>query len=138
MDEKLIFTTNGLCKTSILPAVLGGFGLTLIGLLAFSWIGFLLTLFFMIIIVSVCVSKQMAMKNSYIDLYESVVKGKTINDGVNTFELSYADITNVAYQNNIVRIYFNGGEHLVQATNCEQKVVDIIKERRAEILSKLK
>lgn len=87
------------------------------------------TAFLMVFIYPFTRSTQI--KKSYIDLYEDHIEGFSVTQSYWTndacsFSLTYDQILNVESQKDIVKIYFNGGNYLVQATECEAKVCEII------------
>lgn len=79
-------------------------------------------------------TRSMQIKKSYIEIYEDHIEGVSIPDKNNsmscTFNLEYEQISNIEIQTGILKIYFSGGSYLVQAKDCEEKVVSYIKERQ--------
>lgn len=67
-------------------------------------------------------------KNSYINLYNDKIVGIDLK-GI-SFELQYNEVTRCDFQTNSVRIYWNGGCYAVRTPNCEQQVINIIKQQQ--------
>ena len=137
MYNKLIFSTKGI------HGIGGIIGIIVVVLLFApifaiysSPLAIMLTLGYACI-ASIILSKELGMRKSYIDLYEDHIEGKTmpekwfgaINE-MRSFQLEYTEITQVTSKTNLVCIVCLGIEYIVQAEKCEQKVIQIINEKR--------
>ena len=68
-------------------------------------------------------------QKSYVELYSDKIVGVDIK-GV-SFELNYNEVARCDFESELVRIYWNGGYYAVRTPNCEQKVINIIKQQQA-------
>lgn len=140
---KLIFSTKGLytSKNLILPLFLYIFASVCLFIgypnLLDSIIGYIIAMGFILIFIFPF-SRAIQIKKSYIELYEDYIVGFSIPkkyfsftpDACN-FKLHYSDITHITFQKGIVEIYFQNGSYLVQAKDCEQKVIEIINSQKS-------
>ncbi len=68
-------------------------------------------------------------QKSYVELHSDKIIGIDIK-GV-SFELQYNEVARCDFASETVRIYCNGGYYVVRTPNCEQKVINIIKQQKA-------
>ena len=89
------------------------------------------------------IGREWGLHKSFLDLYDDHIEGKTIpkklisfngsSNEMQSFELKYSEITQITYKKYIVIIHFAGGEYQCQAKNVEQKVVNLIRNKKQSI-----
>lgn len=142
MKNNLIFTTQGRYSNKpiifefAIVAILGVCFMLIFPNALDSLIGWAISAVF-IILVCIPVRRHLQIKKSYINIYNDHIEGLavpekcfTINDASTKFFVVYKDITHTDSQQNIVKIYTVNGCYLVQAVQCEQQVIDIIKQQK--------
>ena len=134
MGTNLIFSTKGLPKKpvwSILVVVI------LAPIMCFICLPSGFAIIISGFIIGICIFAFVQInyaKKSYIDIYEDKISGvATISMTTIFFELRYNEIIRLDRQDGVVRIHVQNGCYIVNAPNCEQKVINLIEERRRMI-----
>ena len=129
--NNLIFTTKGITSKPV-----WGLWVTILFIPIAS---FLILPIFLAVILSMIVGvacgvsfvKINACSKSYIDIYDDKISGIDGSSGpVTFFELRYDEIIRLDRQEGLVRIHVQNGSYTVKAPGCEQKVINLIEERK--------
>lgn len=135
--NNIIFTTKGRYgKAYLILAIIAAVLAVIAAVITLFYLSFLLPIVGYFI--GIRLARHIGRVKSFVELYDNHIIGLTLPKnlflgirGMRKFELSYADITHVEQSRDVVIIYAHGNKYKVSAKQCEQQVMDIIKQQQA-------